>query len=159
MLRLVNEHRLRYPPSMYEGKRPGPALGRLRRRKDLRHEEVASRLGLSVSSVSRIEAESSNPHTLNLLRYLDAIGCSLTELDRELNRPADPLEEEVARDDQLLENSAGYREVYRRLFREVGYDSANRQALAPVLDQLARIEARLKKLEDKDEKGTQGAAP
>ncbi len=142
---------------MYEGKRPGPAMGKLRRRKDLRHEEVAKRLGLSVSSVSRIESESSNPHTLNLLRYLDAIGCSLTDLDRELKRPPDPLEEEIARDDQRLEDSATYREQYRRMFKEMGYDSAKHQPDGPVVEQLAQFEARLKRLEDKDRNGTEGS--
>ncbi len=141
---------------MYEGRRPGPALGKLRRRRDLKHEEVARRLGLSVSSVSRIEAETSNPHTLNLLRYLDAIGCSLTDLDRELKRPPDPLEEEIARDDQRLEDSATYRELYRQMFREMGYDSSQ-ETLGPVLDQLARIETRLKRLEAKDRKGRGGS--
>ncbi len=141
---------------MYEGRRPGPALGKLRRRRDLKHEEVARRLGLSVSSVSRIEAETSNPHTLNLLRYLDAIGCSLTDLDRELKRPPDPLEEEIARDDQRLEDSATYRELYRQMFREMGYDSSQ-ETLGPVLDQLARIETRLKRLEEKDRKGRGGS--
>ncbi len=138
---------------MYEGKRPGPAMGKLRRRKDLKHEEVAERLGLSVSSVSRIEAESSNPHTSKLLRYLDAIGCTLSDLDRELRRPPDPLEQEIARDDQRLEDSAAYRELYRRMFKEVGYDSGS-QPPGPVFEQLARLEARLKRLEDKDRNGT-----
>lgn len=141
---------------MYEERRPGPALGKLRRRKDLKPEQVATRLGLSVSSVSRIEAESSNPHTLNLLRYLDAIGCSLTDLDRELKRRPDPLEVEIARDDQRLEDSAGYRELYRRMFQEMGYDSS-RQALAPVLDQLSRMETRLKRLEEKDREDKEGS--
>ncbi len=142
---------------MYEGKRPGPALSKLRRRKDLKHEVVAKRLGLSVSSVSRIEAESSNPHTLNLLRYLDAIGCSLSDLDRELNRPPDPLEAEIARDDQRLEDSAGYRELYRQMFREMGYDSAKSLPAGPVLDQLLRFEARLKRLEEKDRETGEGS--
>ena len=138
---------------MYEGKRLGPAMGKLRRRKDLKHEEVAKRLGLSVSSVSRIEAERSNPHSQNLLRYLDAIGCSLTDLDRELRRPPDPLEEEIARDD-----SPAYRELYRRMFQEMGYDSAKSLPLGPVLEQLRRIEERLKRLEEKDREGTEGSS-
>ena len=142
---------------MYEERRPGPALGKLRRSKDLKHEEVARRLGLSVSSVSRIESENSNPHTLNLLRYLDAIGCSLSDLDRELQRPPDPLELEIARDDQRLEDSAAYRELYRRMFRETGYDGARQEPLGPVLEQLARFEARLKRLEDRDRSGTEGS--
>ncbi len=142
---------------MYEGKRPGPALARLRRRKDLKNDEVAKRLGLSVSSVSRIEADSSNPHTLNLLRYLDAIGCSLSDLDRELSLLPDPLEREIARDDQRLEDSPAYRELYRRMFREMGYDSASLPA-GRVLDLLLRLEARLEKLEDKERAETEGSA-
>ncbi len=133
---------------MYEGQHPGPALGRLRRRKDLKHEEVAKRLGLSASSVSRIEADGSNPHTRNLFRYLDAIGCTLGDLDRELGRPPDPLEREIVRDDQRLEDSSVYRELYRLMFREMGYDAAALPA-GRVLEQLERFEARLKSLEDK----------
>ena len=142
---------------MYEGKRPGPALAKLRRRKDLRHEEVAKRLGLSLSSVSRIESESSNPHTLNLLRYLDAIGCSLTDLDREMGRLPDPFAAEIARDDQRLEDSPVYRELYRRLFQKAGYESANQPNLGPVAGQLARFEARLTRLEEKDRGDTEGS--
>ena len=142
---------------MYEGKRPGPALGKLRRRKDMKHEEVAKRLGLSLSSVSRIESEDSNPHTANLLRYLDAIGCSLTDLDRELKLSPDPLEQEIARDDLRLEDSLLYRELYRRMFREIGYESSN-PYLATVVDQLARFEARLKALEEKDSDDSEGSA-
>ena len=134
---------------MYEGTRPGPAMRRLRQRKSLSPEVVADRLGLSRSAVSRIESASSNPHTANLFRYLDAVGCSLSELDRELER-GDPLDAEIARDDELLAKSAGYRDLYRQVFAEVGYGGAQQQALVPVLEQLARLEARLKRLEEKD---------
>ncbi len=128
---------------MYAGNPIGPALGSLRRRTDLTRAEVARRLGLSVSAASRIEAERSNPHAQNLLRYLDAIGASLTDLDVELSRADEPdaLELERRRNRERLATDPAYRAKYREVLEEFGAGDD------PLIARLDEFDQRLKSLE------------
>ncbi len=73
-----------------------------------------------------------------------------------MNRPQEPLEREIVRDDRRLEDSPVYRELYRRMFREMGYDAASLPG-GRVLEQLERFEARLKRLEDKERKRSESS--
>ncbi len=139
---------------MYSDVAVGPALASLRRLRGLKQDTVEKRLGLAGGSASRIEAAASNPYTKNLLRYLDAIGATLNDLEAELKRSLSPLDEEIKRDDQRLEDEPGTRERYRRLFEQHGYQPDD-DALKTVVEKLERfdaLDARIRSLEEKAEK-------
>ena len=72
----------------HSGKNIGPALQRLRKSRGLTQRQLAARLGRSPQNVSRIEQYGSNPFLGTMLKYLDALGCSLTELHVELTAMA-----------------------------------------------------------------------
>ncbi len=59
----------------------------LRTAAGMRQRDVAERLGVGASSVARLEAEEVNPRLTTLLRYLDAIGCTLDDFARALRVP------------------------------------------------------------------------
>ncbi len=63
---------------------PDPALGlaikKLREARGLTQEELASRAGTTVGTVSRLEAAKSAPAWATVMQIIDALGVSLPEL-------------------------------------------------------------------------------
>jgi transcriptional regulator with XRE-family HTH domain len=63
---------------------PDPALGlaikKLREARSLTQEELASRAGTTVGTVSRLEAAKSAPAWATVMQIIDALGVSLPEL-------------------------------------------------------------------------------
>jgi transcriptional regulator with XRE-family HTH domain len=63
---------------------PDPALGlaikKLREARGLTQEELASRAGTTVGTVSRLEAAKSAPAWATVMQLIDAMGISLPEL-------------------------------------------------------------------------------
>jgi transcriptional regulator with XRE-family HTH domain len=63
---------------------PDPALGlaikKLREARGLTQEELASRAGTTVGTVSRLEAAKSAPAWATVMQLIDALGVSLPEL-------------------------------------------------------------------------------
>ena len=67
-------------------------LARLRRTARLTQRELGDRMGVDHSTVASFERPGANPRLLSLLRYLDAVGATLGELDREIGMSADPVQ-------------------------------------------------------------------
>jgi transcriptional regulator with XRE-family HTH domain len=60
----------------------GPALRALREAAGLSQDQVAAAMGAGQRQVSRYEAGDADPRTRTLLRFLDAVGSDLAELQR-----------------------------------------------------------------------------
>ena len=131
-------------------------LRRLRRRQGLRQAQVAERMGRSPATVSRLEQAGVNPQWQTLLRYLEAIDVTLTELDVELSRSDESvaalgamLDEQLEREALRIEAEPGYRRLAAEMLRRFGGEElpAGMLALAELLDEhgerLHRIERRL----------------
>jgi transcriptional regulator with XRE-family HTH domain len=69
---------------------PDPALGlaikKLREARSLTQEELASRAGTTVGTVSRLEAAKSAPAWATVMQISDALGVSLTELAKAVEK-------------------------------------------------------------------------
>ena len=69
---------------------PDPALGlaikKLREARGLTQEELASRAGTTVGTVSRLEAAKSAPAWATVMQLIDALGVSLPELARAVEK-------------------------------------------------------------------------
>ena len=69
---------------------PDPALGlaikRLREARGLTQEELASRAGTTVGTVSRLESAKSAPAWATVMQISDALGVSLTELAKAVEK-------------------------------------------------------------------------
>ena len=59
----------------------GPALAWLRRRCGKKGKDVAAEIGRTTSEVSRYERGRRRPSIRSILRYLDAVGADLRELE------------------------------------------------------------------------------
>ena len=131
--------------------RVGPALAALRKKAGLRQEDVAQRIGVGFTNVSRVEQPGSNPSIETVLKILGAIGGDLADLEAEMNpRPPDALDAEIEREQLLLESDPGRRQTYRRLWEEAGYkpdpDGPLKEVLA-TLRRYADLDARVLELE------------
>jgi transcriptional regulator with XRE-family HTH domain len=69
---------------------PDPALGlaikKLRETRGLTQEELASRAGTTVGTVSRLESAKSAPAWATVMQISDALGVSLTELAKAVEK-------------------------------------------------------------------------
>lgn len=113
----------------------GPALARLRKRAGLRQADVAARLGVHVSNVSRIEQPGSNPGIDMVFKVVGAIGASFEDLSREILR-IDPVQAALETDDRRLEDEPEH--------RRATLDDLNRLGPVPELEEIKR---RLERLE------------
>ena len=133
---------------MYDSREIGPALQRLRLRRGLRQTKVADRLGRSTQTISRLEQAGANPQASSLLRYLDAVGATLSDLETELSA-GDPLAEVVREVDQRLRDEPELRRLAAEMLeRFAGADvSPALRAMAALIDaqeeRLAEVERQL----------------
>jgi transcriptional regulator with XRE-family HTH domain len=143
-------------------------LSRLRRQQGLRQADVAERMGRSAGTVSRLEQDGVNPQWQTLLRYLDAIGVTLTELDEALSGADESavvlgalLDEQLEHEAKRLEAEPGYRRLAAEMVRRFGGEELppGMMALAELLDQygerIHQIERQLRpRIDDRPPNGT-----
>ncbi len=122
----------------------GPALKRLRAAKGLTQEEVAVRFGRQVQTISRLEQPGSNIQLSTLLRYLNALGANLADLQRALD---DPLAREIREDDERLRTDPAYRELVHGMLTDLGGPNPTPEMQA-VLERIEDQERRLRQLEE-----------
>ncbi len=161
---------LRYAAGMHDPDALAVTLRSLRRQRGLRQAQVAERMGRSPATVSRLEQAGVNPQWQTLMRYLEAIDVTLTELDEELARLdenttalGDLLDEQLEREAKRLEAEPGYRHLAAELIRRFGGDElpAGMLTLAEMLDahgeRIDQLERRLEPGGDDDSpNGTDG---
>ncbi len=121
----------------------GPALKRLRVSKGLTQEAVAVKFGRQVQTVSRLEQSGSNPQVTTLLRYLNALGADLNDLQDMLDNP---LTREIQEDDKLLEADGSYRELVRGMLSDLSGEQPVPEVKA-LLDRIDDLDKRLKRVE------------
>ena len=71
----------------------GPALRQLRRLRGLRQQQLADLTGFARSRVSQYERGRTDPTVSSLWRHLDALGASLSDLERAMREREADLEE------------------------------------------------------------------
>ena len=134
---------------MYDPKEIGPALQRLRESRGLKQAELAQRLGRSTQTISRLEQAGANPQGSSLLRYLDAVGATLSDFAAEI-RSGDPLDEAVLAVEQRLRDEPELRRLAAEMLeRFCGSEVAPElRALAALIDsqekRLAEVERELR---------------
>ena len=96
-----------------------------------------------VQTVSRLEQPGSNPKAATLLRYLNAIGADLDDLNRAFN---DPLAREIREDDERLRTDPAYRDLVRGMLNDLGGPEPSPEIRA-VLERIEDQERRIKRLE------------
>lgn len=133
--------------SMDESRDIGPALQRLRENRGFRQAHVAERLGRSTQTVSRLEQPGSNPQTSSLLRYLEAIGATLADLEAELEAPADPLDAAVATVNARIRDEPAFRNLAREMLERYGGPDLP-PALRTLADMIDSLDSRVRQLED-----------
>ncbi len=115
------------------------ALARLRRRARLTQRELGERMGVDHSTVASFERTGANPRLLSLLRYLDGVGATMTDLAREVDRPDDPVQTALDVDDQRLEDEPIHRrEMLEDLTRFGTASSAELEELKERIEKLER---------------------
>ncbi len=114
------------------------ALARLRRRARLTQRELGERMGVDHSTVASFERAGANPRLNSLLRYLDAVGATVTDLAREVDGPDDPVQAALDVDDQRLEDEPLHRRETREDLARFGTAGSA---------QLAELKERIEKLE------------
>ncbi len=137
------------------------ALRALRRRQGFQQSEVAERMGRSPATVSRLEQDGVNPQWQTLVRYLEAIDATLTELDAELSRrddTPDALDHQLEQEAKRLEAEPGYRRLAAEMLNRFGGDElpAGLLALAELLDAHGE---RIRQLESRLGPGSEEVAP
>jgi len=132
---------------MDETRDVGPALQRLRESRGIRQAQVAERMGKSTQTVSRLEQPGSNPQTSSLLRYLEAIGATLADLEAELQAPADPLDEAVATVSARIRDEPAFRGLAREMLERYGGPDLP-PALRTLADMIDGLEDRVRRLEE-----------
>ncbi len=136
------------------------ALRALRRQQGFRQEDVAQRLGRSSATVSRLEQDGVNPQWLTLLRYLEAIDVTLSELVEEFSAPGDrpdALDRELEREVERIKAEPGYRRMAAEMLRRFGGEElpTGMLALAELLDEHGeRIDDLERELRPGGEEGT-----
>ncbi len=137
------------------------ALRTLRLRQGFQQAEVAERMDRSSATVSRLEQEGVNPQWQTLLRYLEAIDVTLTELDTELAQPDESgaaLDIQLEREAKRLEAEPGYRRLAAEMLRRFGGNELppGMLALAEMLDEHGE---RIRSLEAELRPGTEDGTP
>jgi len=130
---------------VYDPGKIGSALQRLRERRGLKQAQVAERLGRSIQTISRLEQAGANPQASSLVRYLDAIGATLSDLDTEL-RAADPLDEAVRDVDQRLVDEPELRRLAKEMLERFGGSELSPE-LRAMAAQIEKQEQRLVEVE------------
>ncbi len=130
---------------VYDPEKIGPALKRLREGRGLKQAQVAERLGRSTQTISRLEQGGANPQASSLVRYLDAIGATLSNLDTEIEA-ADPLDDAVRDVDQRLRDEPELRRLAAELLQRFGGPELSPE-LRSMAERLEEQEQRLVEVE------------
>ncbi len=115
------------------------ALARLRRAARLTQRELGVKMGVNHSTVASFERTGANPRLQSLLRYLDAVGATVSDLAREIDGPSDPVQTAIDTVDHRLEDEPLYRRAMLEDLARFGTgNSAELQELKERLEKLER---------------------